>query len=328
MYSWQNLQWTKVMQRKNSLPHAILLRGRSGIGKFDFAINLSNALLCKEPDHLQMACGHCSSCLWLKEGAHPDFKLITSEDDYDSEGNIKKNSTKRIIITIAQIRQLYDYLSLSTHQVAGFRVIVISPAEVLNLAAANALLKMLEEPPSNTIFLLVSSQPQQLLPTIISRCQVIDMPIPSKNNAIEWLNAQGVNQPEVALQYAGGAPLDALRLQDQINSNDKVIKQLSLGGKLDPFNAAQLFLSLGMSRAINVIQKWTFDLVSFKLVHKLHYHVEYERALQELSKSVNLSGLLLFERQLNEAKKAANHPLSNEMQLENILLQYTHVFNT
>ena len=328
MYSWQNLQWTKVMQRKNSLPHAILLRGRSGIGKFDFAINLSNALLCKEPDHLQMACGHCSSCLWLKEGAHPDFKLITSEDDYDSEGNIKKNSTKKNIITIAQIRQLYDYLSLSTHQVAGFRVIVISPAEALNLAAANALLKMLEEPPSNTIFLLVSSQPQQLLPTIISRCQVIDMPIPSKINAIEWLNAQGVNQPEVALQYAGGAPLDALRLQDQISSNDKVIKQLSLGGKLDPFNAAQLFLSLGMSRAINVIQKWTFDLVSFKLVHKLHYHAEYERALQELSKSVNLSGLLLFERQLNEAKKAANHPLSNEMQLENILLQYTHVFNT
>lgn len=328
MYSWQNIQWTKVMQRKNSLPHAILLRGRSGIGKFDFAINLSNALLCKEPDHLQMACGHCSSCLWLKEGAHPDFKLITSEDDYEFEGNIKKNSTKRIIITIAQIRQLYDYLSLSTHQVAGFRVIVISPAEALNLAAANALLKMLEEPPSNTIFLLVSSQPQQLLPTIISRCQVIDMPIPSKINAIEWLNAQGVNQPEVALQYAGGAPLDALRLQDQISSNDKVIKQLSLGGKLDPFNAAQLFLSLGMSRAINVIQKWTFDLVSFKLVHKLHYHTEYERALQELSKSVNLSGLLLFERQLNEAKKAANHPLSNEMQLENILLQYTHVFNT
>jgi DNA polymerase-3 subunit delta' len=324
MYSWQETQWDNLLRRKDTLPHALLLRGRSGIGKHDFAVGLSRALLCRQPDELHQACGHCASCQWLNEGAHPDFKYITPEDD---ENNAKKKTTKKSQISVAQIRQLYDYLSLSTHQVAGRRIILISPAETLNIASANALLKMLEEPPVNTLFLLVASQPQRLLPTIISRCQVVDLPIPSHQDAIAWLNAQGVDQADIALQYAGGAPLDAMRIQDQLASNDQAIQQLVLGRKLDPFYSAPLFLSLGMERAIEVIQKWTLDLLSYKLAQQQHYHAQYGNALQALCKSVNLNILLRFQRHLDDAKRTANHPLSNEMQLENILLQYTRVFN-
>lgn len=328
MYSWQITQWDKLFKRKDALPHALLLRGRSGIGKHDFAISFSRALLCRQPDDSHQACGNCSSCQWLNEGAHPDFKFITPEDDGDNEKSTKKKTSKKRQISVAQIRQLYDYLSLSTHQVEGRRIVLISPAETLNMASANALLKMLEEPPPNTLFLLVASQPQRLLPTIISRCQVIDLPIPSHEVAIEWLKGQGDNQAEITLQYAGGAPLEALRIQEQLASNDKAIQQLILGHKLDPFISASLFLGLGMERALEVIQKWTFDLLSYKLAEQLHYHSQYRNALQALCKGVNLSILLRFQRHLDDAKRSANHPLSNEMQLENILLQYTRVFNS
>lgn len=327
MYSWQKAQWDNVLQRKDTLPHAILLRGRAGIGKHDFALSLSHALLCQQTSGSQAACGTCPSCQWLKEGGHPDFKWITPEDNSANESTSKKKTGKKSQISVAQIRQLYDYLSLSTHQVNGHRIILISPAETLNLASANALLKMLEEPPANTLFLLVASQPQRLLPTIISRCQVLDLPIPSNTEAVAWLSEQGVNNPESALEYTGGAPLEALRIQDQLDANHKLIQQLALGQRLDPFVSAPLFLALGMERAINIIQKWIFDLVSVKLVQNSHYHSQQVNALQALCKSVNLGVLLRFQRDLNEAKKAANHPLSNEMQLENILLQYTRVFN-
>lgn len=327
MYSWQQTQWNNIMRRKDMLPHAILLRGREGIGKHDFAVSLSYALLCREPLASHAACGLCASCLWLKEGGHPDFKFITPEDEGGDEGVTKKKTAKKSQISVSQIRQLYDYLSLSAHQVEGRRIILISPAEALNIASANALLKMLEEPPANTLFLLVSSQPQRLLPTIISRCQVLELPIPSHSESIAWLTEQGLANPDIALEYTGGAPLSAMRSQEQLKSNNQLISQLALGQRLDPFASAPLFLTLGMGNAIDVIQKWTFDLVSYKLIKSLHYHSQQAHALQALCKSVNLAVLLRFQSSLIEAKKSANHPLSNEMQLENILLQYTRAFN-
>ena len=310
------------MQRKNALPHALLLRGRAGIGKHEFALALSRALLCSQPNN-HAACGACPSCLWLAEGNHPDFRLIAPENEEESEEAPKKKTTKKNQISVTQIRQLFDYLSLSSHQ-QGKRIILISPAETLNAASANALLKMLEEPPANTLFLLVTSQPQRLLPTIVSRCQALDMTTPSKTDALNWLETQELQNAEAALDYAGGAPL--LAVQAPVDTNAHLIKQLAQGVRLDPFTSAPLFLSLGMERALETLQKWVFDLLSCKLTQQLHYHSQQASTLQTLCKSVNLSLLMRFQQSLVEAKKTANHPLSNEMQLENMLLQYTHIF--
>lgn len=313
------------MQRKNALPHALLLRGRAGIGKHDFALDLTRALLCSQPNNSE-ACGACPSCVWLAEGNHPDFRLISPEnEDEGSEEAPKKKTAKKSQISVVQIRQLFDYLSLSSHQ-QGKRIILISPAETLNLASANALLKMLEEPPANTLFLLVSSQPQRLLPTIISRCQALDMTLPDRQEAISWLKEQGMQDAEVVLDYVAGSPLLALRMQTQLETSRGLIKQLAQGARLDPFTSAPLFLSLGMEGALETLQKWTFDLLNCKLTQQLHYHAQQANALQALCKSVNLSVLMRFQQMLVEAKKTANHPLSNEMQLENMLLQYTHIF--
>lgn len=327
-YSWQLQQWQQITQRA-SLPHALLLRGRAGIGKHDFSLALSQALLCSAPNANKTACGACPSCLWFAEDAHPDFKLISPEDADSSDettATTKKKTGKKSQISVAQVRQLIDYLSLSSHQVNSRRVVLISPAETLNLASANALLKMLEEPPANTLFLLVTSQPQRLLATIISRCQAIDMPLPSKTEALTWLQLQGIKNAENMLDLAGGAPLLALKMADEGEASLNLIQHLSMGEKLDAFACAPLFNSIGMERALDALQKWVFDLAACKLAQHLHYHVSHGNALQALCKSVNLQSLLSFQYKLTDAKKTANHPLNNELQLENLLLQYAQLF--
>ena len=86
MYSWQKNQWQHITHRAR-LPHALLLRGRAGIGKHDFANCLSKALLCDAPTEDKKACGYCPSCLWFAEGGHPDFKLISPEDADGAENS-------------------------------------------------------------------------------------------------------------------------------------------------------------------------------------------------------------------------------------------------
>ncbi len=327
MFLWQKNQWQHIMQQRTSLPHALLLRGRAGTGKHEFALNLSQALLCSQANTEHAACGKCPSCIWFAEGGHPDFRLISPEDAEATEETPKKKTAKKSQIFVLQIRQLIDYLSLSSHQVNSRRIVLISPAETLNMASANALLKMLEEPPANTLFLLVTSQPQRLLATIISRCQAIDMPLPNRLDALSWLTSQHILHAETVLDYAGGAPLLALQITEEGETSANLIKNLALGAKLEPFTCAPLFLGIGMERAIEALQKWVFDLVACKLTQTLHYHSQYHGALQALCKSVNLRALFNFQQRLLDAKKTANHPLNNELQLENILLQYTYLFN-
>ncbi len=336
MYPWQHKQWQHIMQQGAKMPHALLLRGRAGIGKQNFALEVAKAILCpqasfqQQTEAQQQACGNCPSCSWFVEGTHPDFMLIGPEDADDAEEVVKKKTTKKSQISVAIIRQLLDYLTLSSHQVNSYRVIVISPADMLNGASANALLKMLEEPPAKTLFLLVTSQPQRLLATITSRCQAIDMPLPSRTDALTWLTSQQLtqqlNNAENVLDLAGGAPLLALQIAEEGEVGTNLLKNLALGAKLDPFTCAPLFLGLGMERAIETLQKWLFDMQAYKLAQVFRYHAQQANALQALAKSVNLPLLLRFQDTLLEAKKTANHPLSNEAQLENILLQYTKIF--
>lgn len=326
MFDWQQKQLQHITKAGANLPHALLLNGASGIGKHAFALGLSKALLCNKPTAQFLACGTCPSCTWFAESAHPDFRLIEPEDADSADDAPKKKATKKRQISIAKIRQLVDYLSLSSHQVNARRVILISPAEVLNNASANALLKILEEPPENTLFLLVTSQMQRLIPTIISRCQKIDMPKPTRADALAWLQTQQVSNAENVLDYARGAPLLALQIAEEGDVIITMTKQLALGAKLDPFASAPIFLGVGMERAIDTLQKWIFDLITFQHAQVLCFNTAYGNAFQALSKSVNLKLLLTFQDKLINAKKTADHPLSNEVQLENILLQYTQLF--
>jgi DNA polymerase-3 subunit delta' len=331
-YPWQSDVWQRLYEARERLPHALLLHGRSGIGKLDFAQYLSKSLLCQSPKTGWQACEICSSCGWFSQNNHPDYRLLTPEQDASDDDDVAESarkSARKSQISVAQVRELSSFLELSSHRIGGLRIALIHPAETLNASSANALLKMLEEPPAGVIFILVSHQPQRLLPTIVSRCQKIDMPVPETAIALQWLQQKGLKDPALSLSYAGGSPLLALKdAEESGQSFGNIIKLLSQGEKLDPFATAPLCAVRGMETATQVLQKWIYDLLAYRLTGEVRYHVQHTSTLQALSKSVDLSLLLDFQRKLDGARNSAAHPLNSELQLESLLLQYIHIFST
>jgi len=183
-----------ALHDQQRLGHAWLLSGFPGIGKLLLARHLARTLLCDSPVAGE-PCGSCTSCHLFGVGNHPDFRQFQPE---------KKQ------LTIDQVRDSIE-LALNTSQRGGMQILLFEPAEAMNQNAANALLKLLEEPPARTLLLLVSHQPGLLLPTIRSRCQQLRCPLPPIPQAAAWLLAQGLaGDPVLALQRAGGAPLRAL----------------------------------------------------------------------------------------------------------------------
>jgi len=150
-----NIKMLCHMEKRSSIPHAILLSGPSGIGKFMVASVLGTALLCKAPE--SRPCGNCQSCLQMSHHTHPDFLVIIPDG-----ANIK----------IEQIRKLQHEVALAPY-VSLRRVCIINEAELMTVQAANSLLKILEEPVGDIVFILVTANKQMLLPTIISRCMTI-----------------------------------------------------------------------------------------------------------------------------------------------------------
>ena len=170
--------------------------------KYHFANSFARFLLCQQ--RTTDACGYRQSCHWFNAATHPDLIRIQPEE----EGKA---------IKIAQIRQLVHDLSHTASQI-GYQVVILHPAEAMNKAAANALLKILEEPPGQVCMLLISSQPYFLTATVRSRCQKIHLNAP-KQQAVQWLQQQlKVNQSvELLLTLANGAPLAAVQLENQDN---------------------------------------------------------------------------------------------------------------
>lgn len=326
VYPWQDALYTQWIQAGETRHHALLFHGKSGIGKLDFAQTMAAGLLCLQPQH-GFACGVCESCHWLSEGAHPDFKEVTPEDDDSGTEGSKKKTRKRQQILIDQIRTLHDYLALSTHRVDGIRVVLIHPLEAMNVAASNALLKLLEEPPQRTQFLLVSHQRQALLPTILSRCMQVEMPVPTEAQGLQWLQSQSIANPEWVWHYSGGAPTTVL--QDELDWHgwyQQFRPHLLRGAAIDVVAVVPVLIKQGMERAIQALQKWLLDVWLSCHQQPLRYHPSEAVAMQTLAASVNLSRLLAFQQQLNRFRMTAQHPLNQELQLEQLLLQYKKMF--
>lgn len=326
-YPWHAASWQRIQQTKQRRHHALLLKGKAGTGKLDFAIALAQSQLCHKPDEDGYACGQCASCGWFQQNSHPDYRLLTPEQETpDESASSKKPARKSTQISVTQVRELGSFLELSSHQNGGLRVVVIHPAEALNQTSANALLKMLEEPPPGVMFILVTSHPQRLLPTIISRCQQVEMPAPSTEQALTWLAQQQLDDAAHWLAYTGGSPLQAREAANAVGLQ-VMPTRLAQAQKLDPFQAASEFAALGMEEVMTGLQKWIYDLLAVVLGMPPRYHLRQQVALQALGKSVDLSALLMFQRQVDDARRSATHPLNNELQLETLMLQYSKLFS-
>lgn len=177
------------------------------------------------------------------------------------------------------------------------------------------------------LFLLVSSQPQRLLPTIRSRCSKIDMPLPGRDQAQQWLAQQGIKDAAELLSYSGGAPLlaaqnDAAAVRRRV----ELFALLAQGARTDPFQAAAALVRDGMLESIDLLQKWGYDLLTLRLGGAARYQPAQAKSLQGLAEAVDLALLLDFMRKLAESRRYAQHPLNAELQLESLMLQYTQLF--
>jgi DNA polymerase-3 subunit delta' len=202
-----------------SLPHALLIHGPQGVGKLALAEHLAQSLLCEAEDRRKAPCGACDGCRWFLAGSHPDFRRVEPEalarrpavgedDDAPAEGpaSTRKPSNE---IRIEQVRALDGFLNHQSHR-GGRRVALVHPAEAMNVNAANALLKSLEEPPGGAMFILVTHRAARLPATIRSRCVTVSVGIPALESARAWMASGKVAEPERWLAYASGAPLKAL----------------------------------------------------------------------------------------------------------------------
>lgn len=207
---WQQPQWQRIQQQAeaNRLPHALLLAGPQGVGKRAFARALAAQLLCSALQH-GLACGACKGCQLLMAQAHPDAYWIAPEESGKA-------------IKIDQVRELVERMA-QTAQQGGRKVAVLAPAEAMNRNAANALLKTLEEPAGSALLILISDAPGRLLPTMRSRCQRLDFPIPASAEVRAWLQPQAASTEKLehALMEAEGRPIQA---RDLLMGEDAMVR--------------------------------------------------------------------------------------------------------
>lgn len=331
-----------LLANPQQLAHALLVRGPRGIGKLAFAQELAKSLLCEKPNPDGHACGACRGCQWIASGNHPDLRILApqsalladeSEADGDKAGESPSAGTKAKEvkaspwITIDQVRELGDFISVSSHR-GGRKVIVVCPAEAMNLAAANAMLKNLEEPPANTHFILVSHRPQRLLRTIVSRCRQLHLPKPPKRAALAWLAEQGVNDAEVVLAQASGAPLLALELSgnDVLSGRGDFLQALA-APDFEPLSAAERFRDLSLDSFIGWLQRWTGDLIEQRMLGRLRFNPDYSREIAMLARRIQPLEALRFHRKLILEQRNIHHPLNARLYMESVLLAYAALLN-
>jgi len=282
--AWNNLN---ERRRRGALPHAILLAGPAGLGKREFAEAFARALLCNSPSEDGHACDTCRACRFVAAGTHPDLVRISFE--------LRDDGKPRTELTVDQMRNLSERLTL-TAQFGGAQIALIDPADAMNHAASNALLKTLEEPTPGTIIVLVANTPSRLSATIRSRCQRIEFRVPETKAALQWLAARGVSgkpaadalhasdgNPGLALDWAQG---EALKLRGEVA---KDLRELNAG----------------VSAAFDVAQRWSREESDLRLRFAASLVQQQGRAQAHGGEALSAGGPLALTQAVDLAKLAA-----------------------
>lgn len=248
---WERLGLARDADR---LPHGLLICGPRGLGKRLLADRLGRGLLCGSPLEDGAPCGACRECRLTGADSHPD--LIRIGPDPESKSGE---------VPVDAIRVLGERMALSAG-VSGRRVAIIDPADRMNAAASNALLKTLEEPPPGAHLILIAEQPSRLPATIRSRCQIVRIHLPPRDESIAWLVPRlGAEAAELHLALAHGAPLCALDgIDPETLERRRALIASLLGitrGERDPVAEAKAWDDLGADVTLTWLAGWLCDLI-------------------------------------------------------------------
>ena len=253
-----NMQWNNIighkqvitqlclMQQEDRIPHAMLFCGTDGVGKSLVAEALAAAILCHAPVHNQ-ACGHCEACRALAAGTHPDFFQIQPESETKAAPAIRIEAVRKLQEEIARIPLLSER-----------RVVIMQEADKMNEAAANCLLKTIEEPSGQIVFILLTSRPSALLDTIISRCMRVEFGILQPEELVKILQQQGIEEPLAGklASIADGSVSKALAMQDEelLNLQTQAFDLASAAGTLGVEQLLQLAKEMSSHSRERLIQ--------------------------------------------------------------------------
>ena len=321
LYPWQQSQWRLLQQSREQgrLPHALLLTGPQGVGKDEFARYFAQSLLCEQNTPEGEPCGRCRACLLYQAGNHPDVKIVSP-----LEG--KKN------IGVDQVREIGHYLALKS-QYSGHKVVILTPAETMNVNSANSLLKTLEEPTAGTVLILVTHRPAQLPATIRSRCQEIRFGAVAPEEGAAWLEARGVADSELLLSLADGAPLKAAQFADDniVQTRLEWFQALEALAKqgVDPIEiAAKQIKSSTPENALYWLYVWSVDMVRLKSCQQPPRlaNRDIQPRLLNLVDRVSLKSLMLWLDRVQAALREIEGNFNTTLVMEGLLIQWQRMF--
>lgn len=321
-YPWLSSHWQQLTAygEQQRIPQALLFAGPDGLGKTALATAFAGTLLCSQPQ-AGKACQRCHACQLVAAGNHPDLIMIQPEEVGKAIG-------------IDTIRRLITRLSLKPHYEQQ-RVVIIQPADALNTAAANAFLKILEEPGERTQFILLTSYANRLLATVRSRCQKLLFLPPAPEQALVWLQQQGVKQSaEVLLRMAQGSPLKALAYAELglEQQRTEIFQQwLTLPTQqaqvVDVAEQWQKNDAIGLETILSWMGTWLSDLVKLQqgLANEHLQNPDLQMRLAGLVSGPNTQALFRHYDHLNKCRQHLQTTLNKQLLLEKLLLEWVRI---
>lgn len=323
---WQGEFASSWLSRRDRFAHAWLIHGMAGIGKRQFALAAAASLLCESPQS-GLACGQCAACQWVASGNHPDLRRIRPEalaleegaeagEEPSETGAAAKKAPSRDI-RVEQLRALAPWFNTATHR-GGWRVAVLYPAEALNSISANALLKVLEEPPEHTVFLLVVDAPDRILPTLVSRCRRLPLPVPSAAESAAWLSGQGLDDSDQWLAAAGGAPLRALEISRAGGSAcpewlAQIVNSSAQGLTPDLGALADSLEKEAPRIWIDALQRLFLDLSLAAVQAPVRYFPGIGKQIGAIAQNASVAMLADTSKWLLQQRAVADHPLNTKL---------------
>ena len=323
LYQGEEIQSVHRQINEHRLVHALMITGEPGTGKKTLAFLIARALLC-QADH-DIPCGHCEGCVTAASGEHPDLTVIEKGIPLSSE-----TSKGRSTIPVEDIREMIRQCSRFAYE-GGNRVIVIPDAENMTIQAQNSLLKILEEPPANTYFLLTSGRAEQILTTVRSRCRMIRL-VPWETDYIsKQLTDAGID-PATAIKAAsvsGGSIGNAFRLaaddeywklREEImnaffrNRNRSSVLGFSTAWKDRKTEAPVMF---------EILEQYVHQLLRYRLYkEKKDFPDTFPEEWQAFAASADMEKIMLLQDGISAARQQCEFNVNFQAVIERLLLLF------